>query len=60
VKWSGYAAWALGEMEISEAESELAKLNNDGMLISFYDQGELIKKTVGEIAANTLAKINKD
>ena len=56
----GYAAWALGEMEISEAESELPKLNNDGMLISFYDQGELIKKTVGEIAANALAKIKKD
>jgi HEAT repeat protein len=55
----GYAAWALGEMEISEAASELAKLNNDGMLISFYDQGELKKKTVGELAVNASAKINK-
>ncbi|MEK7307593.1 MAG: DVU0298 family protein [Nitrospirota bacterium] len=53
----GYAAWALGEIEASEAVSEIKKLEADNNQIIFYEDGELKEKTVGEIAEKAVAKL---
>ena len=55
----GYAAWALGEIGDSEAASEIEKLEADENTFIFYDEGNIKEVTVGEIAAESLAKINK-
>ncbi len=38
-------------------ENELEKLKNDNNLITFYEEGELKEKTVGEVAAKAIAKL---
>lgn len=53
----GYAAWALGEIGASKAVHELEKLKNDNNLITFYEEGELKEKAVGEVAAKAIAKL---
>ncbi|RJQ45408.1 MAG: hypothetical protein C4538_08245 [Nitrospiraceae bacterium] len=53
----GYAAWAIGEMGVNESENELADLKQDMGLINYYEDGELHRKTVGEIASAALMKI---
>lgn len=56
----GYAAWALGEIEASEAVSEIKKLGADNNQIIFYEDGELKDKTVGEMAEKAVAKLLKN
>jgi hypothetical protein len=54
----GYAAWASGELGASQAVNELEKLKNDTDIIPFYEEGDLKEKTVGDIAAKAIAKLN--
>lgn len=56
----GCAAWALGEIEASEAVSEIKKLEADNNQIIFYEDGELKDKTVGEMAKKAVAKLLKN
>ncbi len=55
----GYAAWALGELAEPEAVRGLEELEGDNNNFYFYQEGEIKKVTVGEIAAGSLAKIKK-
>jgi hypothetical protein len=53
----GYAAWALGELGASDAVNEIRKLEHDKNNFTFYEQGELKEKRVGEIAEKAVAKL---
>lgn len=53
----GHAAWALGAMRAEEAREALRGLQDDPDTLYIYDSGELIKKTVGELAKASLAEI---
>jgi len=55
----GYAAFALGEMGAVESPGELEQLQNDGNVVSFYEDGELREKTVGEIVSRILEKLEE-
>ncbi len=54
-----YAAKALGELGTVEDLKNLEKLKTDNNPVDIYENGELIKKTVGEIAEEAIAKIRK-
>jgi len=54
-----YAAKALGELGTVDDLKNLEKLKTDNNIIDIYENGELVKKTVGEIAEEAIAKINK-
>lgn len=53
----GFAAWSLGEIGTAESLNELQKLINDNNVLLFYEDGELREKTVGEIAAKSIARL---
>ena len=53
----GYAAFALGELGALGAAPKLEQIRNDNSSINYYEQGELINKTVGDIASEALLKI---
>ena len=53
-----YAARALGELGTVDDLKNLEKLKTDNNIIDIYENGELVKKTVGEIAEEAIAKIN--
>jgi hypothetical protein len=53
----GYAAFALGELGALGAAPKLEQIRNDNSSICCYEHGELIKKTVGDIAEEALLKI---
>lgn len=55
----GHAAWALGEIGRVETINELDKLKNDDKHITFYEEEELKKKTIGEIAEKAIAKLDR-
>lgn len=55
----GYAAWAAGELGAAEALNELQELQSDTEVVSFYEDGELKEKSIGEIAVNALMKLNQ-
>ena len=55
----GFAAWSLGEIGTAESLNELRKLINDNSILFFYEDGELREKTVGEIAAKSIARLIK-
>jgi hypothetical protein len=54
-----YAAKALGELGTVDDLKNLENLRTDNNNIDTYENGELVKKTVGEIAEEAIAKINK-
>ena len=56
----GLAAWSLGETGTAESLNELQKLINDDNILLFYEDGELREKTVGEIAAKSIARLIND
>ncbi|MBI5741696.1 MAG: hypothetical protein HZA16_13390 [Nitrospirae bacterium] len=53
----GYAAWASGEIGITESLSELEGIKSDNGHVGFYEEGEIRPRTVGEIASAALVKI---
>lgn len=53
----GYAAWALGEIGAAGVREELEKLTKDKDTFTFYEDGELKEKTVGEVADKALDKL---
>jgi len=58
-KARGYAAWLMGNLEASEAQEELEKLLGDTHAIHIYENGEMEKKTVGQVASEALGKISE-
>ena len=56
----GFAAWSLGEIGTAESLNELQKLINDNNVLLFYEDRELREKTVGEIAAKSIARLIKE
>jgi HEAT repeat protein len=55
----GYAAWCLGILTAEEAGPALAALRDDGSQVAIYEgDGVYRRKTVGAIAAASLAKVN--
>jgi HEAT repeat protein len=53
----GYAAWALGELGITEGFSGLEKLKSDTDTFTMYREGKLQEKTIGEIAQQAIKKL---
>jgi HEAT repeat protein len=56
----GYAAWASGQLGVSQAVNELKKLKNDTDTISFYEEGKLKEKSVKEIAEKAMTRLKKE
>ena len=56
----GYAAWSLGELGASDAVNEIKKLEHDKNNFTFYEEGELKEKSVGEMAKKAAAKLPKN
>lgn len=54
----GHAVWVIGILGEKSLLEDINKLVNDNSAISFYHDGELIKKSVGEIVKETINKIN--
>ena len=55
----GYAAFALGSLGAIGALPRLESLVHDNSLIHYYEEGELGKKTIGDIATAAILKINE-
>ena len=53
----GYAVRALGVLGASDSKSDIKNLVNDDSLIPVYHNGELQEKTVGDIATETLSRL---
>jgi len=53
----GYAARALGVLGASDSRQDIEGLVNDDNIIPVYDDGDIQKKTVGDIAAEALSKL---
>jgi hypothetical protein len=53
----GSAAHALGEIGTSDMAAELEQLKSDVSLISFYEDGDLQRKTVGDITKEAIKKL---
>lgn len=58
-KARGYAAWLVGNLRAAEAREELEKLRGDTHEIHIYKNGEMEKKTVGQVASEALGKISE-
>ncbi|MFH0845225.1 MAG: PBS lyase [Pseudomonadota bacterium] len=57
VEVRGYAAAILGNLGATEAKADLENLLRDSEIIETYQDGGLIKKTIGELAAEALMKL---
>jgi len=55
----GYAAWALGELNITDAIKELEKLEADNHMLSIYKYGELKEASVSQLAKEAIKKLSK-
>ncbi len=53
----GYAAWSLGNIGRQEAKENLKDLENDKSQVSIFENGEINKKTVGQIAKEAIEKL---
>jgi HEAT repeat protein len=53
----GYTAWLLGNLGASEAQEDLKNLLEDSHEIDIYEDGNLEKKTVAQIALEALNKL---
>jgi len=58
-KARGYAAWLMGNLSAAEAQVDLEKLRGDPHEIHIYENGEMEKKTVGQVASEALGKISE-
>ncbi|MFP3870718.1 MAG: DVU0298 family protein [Syntrophobacteria bacterium] len=52
----GYTVWTLGKLKASEARADLESLREDSCTVGIYRDGEVEKKTVGELASEALEK----
>ncbi|MFO0754733.1 MAG: HEAT repeat domain-containing protein, partial [Thermodesulfovibrionales bacterium] len=50
----GYAVWVLGILEKEGVRGQVGALRDDPALVPFYRDGDLVTRTVGEIAAEAL------
>lgn len=55
----GYAAWVEGLLGDADGLEEVKKLSGDMSRINFYSEGDLLKKTVEEIAAQAVNSASK-
>lgn len=53
----GYAAWFFGIIGAGEFVEDIKNLAGDNSSINFYQDGNLIKRTVGEIAEEAISRI---
>lgn len=53
----GYTAWLLGNVDAREARDILKELQSDTAEVSVYEAGRLTKKTVGQLAAEAVEKM---
>jgi hypothetical protein len=58
-KSRGYAAWLMGNLYAAEAQEDLENLREDSNDIYIYENGEMEKKTVGQVASEALIKISE-
>jgi hypothetical protein len=49
----------MGNLGASEARKDLEKLQEDSYEIPIYENGQLVKTTVGQVASEALKKINE-
>ena len=54
----GYTAWLLGNLGAYEAREDLERLQYESLEIEIYDNGDLQKKTVGQVASEALEKLS--
>jgi len=54
----GYAAMLLGNLRADEAGDDLTTLTNDSLEIDIYRDGNLEKRTIGQLASGALQKLN--
>ncbi len=55
----GYAAFALGSIGAIGAVSRLEQLMSDNNLVTYYENGKLLQKSVGGFAEEALEKLRK-
>ncbi len=53
----GYTAWLIGNLGAHEAKKDLEKLLQESHEIEVYEEGNLDKKTLGQIASEALSKL---
>ncbi len=53
----GNAAWALGEIGVTGAVHVLEELRGNGGVVILYEDGELKRKKVGELASEAIRKL---
>jgi len=54
----GYAAILLGNLAAREAKEDLTKLTSDAAQMEIYRAGEMVKRTVGQLALEALGKFD--
>lgn len=55
----GLAVWALGEIGTPETINELEGLKSDTSIIYLYDEGELKKRIISDVAQEAIGKLNR-
>ncbi|MEW6447804.1 MAG: DVU0298 family protein [Bacillota bacterium] len=55
----GYAAWLLGSLGVTEARKALADIQDQDEEIGIYEEGWIVKKTLGQLAREALEKLQK-
>lgn len=55
----GYTAWLMGNLGAHEAKKDLEKLLQEPREIEIYENGNIEKKSVGQVASEALKKISK-
>jgi hypothetical protein len=53
----GYAAWLMGNLGAYEAKQDLEKLLQESHEIEIYENGNIEKKAVGQVASEALSKL---
>ncbi len=56
----GYTAWLIGILREKNLLEDIKKLLSDAVVINFYQDGELTKRTVGDIVKEAINKVNKN
>ncbi len=53
----GYTAWLMGNLGAYEAKKDLGKLQQESHEIEIYENGNIEKKTVGQVASEAMSKL---
>jgi hypothetical protein len=54
----GYTAMLLGRLEAREAKEDLIELVDDDATIEVYEEGQLVTRSVGDLAAQALNSLS--